>query len=471
MASIEVTDTGITVRTVEENVAEYEAILREELGSDLALAPETAEGQLATVAALKVSEVSERINAMANGFSRERAVGQQLDDMFSPLDILRLPGSPSTVTLTVTGAATTVIPAGSRVANSQGVEFATVEAVTIPAGGSASVDARAVNQDGTERVGPTAAAAGSLTTIRNRITGWTSVTNAAAAVLGENEESDGAFRVTGYLRTAQWAAGSRHAIRAALYEARAYRQRLVVNDTEDAFVRGGWRVGRGGVLAVVQGGTATDLTRAMLSRRGAGTPIYTAIIGGAADEDDLGMINNGTISFAGTEYTGLDLSSAATPAARAAALTALIDPITVHHDGTRYIAIFLYRPGTNQAFDAGDVATDFGLAPAVATAAPGPFVRPVERSLGVTLTVDARPQFPADGLDRIRDAIVVAVRSWGIGASAVREDLLVAAGSVPGTRISNLAMTSGSTTLGEADPVDLATFWQIEPSAIIITQS
>lgn len=95
----------------------------------------------------------------------------------------------STVTLTITGTPGTVITAGSRAGiPSTATAFATTATVTIPAGSSITVDAQAT------LIGALTAPAGTLTQILTPIAGWASVTNAADAVVGTDQETDAAFR-------------------------------------------------------------------------------------------------------------------------------------------------------------------------------------------------------------------------------------------------------------------------------------
>lgn len=95
----------------------------------------------------------------------------------------------STTPLTITGTAGTLIPAGSQVSipNTQTI-FATTADLTIPVGGSGTVAAQAT------ATGPLTAPAGTLTNIVTPIAGWTSVTNAADAVVGRDAETDADFR-------------------------------------------------------------------------------------------------------------------------------------------------------------------------------------------------------------------------------------------------------------------------------------
>jgi uncharacterized phage protein gp47/JayE len=98
----------------------------------------------------------------------------------------------SKVTASVTLNAGITLPAGSeaRVPGAS-VEFATDVSVT-NGGGSPAVLPVAMTATGT---GPTVANAASLTEIVTPVSGWTAVTNATDAVLGQDDESDTALRL------------------------------------------------------------------------------------------------------------------------------------------------------------------------------------------------------------------------------------------------------------------------------------
>ena len=87
-----VTAEGIEPTTLQGYIDALETAFRTAIGSDLDLAPETPQGQLIGTLALTLTEVDEALVAVANGASRNRALGIQLDDLGSLLGIPRLEG-------------------------------------------------------------------------------------------------------------------------------------------------------------------------------------------------------------------------------------------------------------------------------------------------------------------------------------------------------------------------------------------
>lgn len=87
-----VTSEGIEATTLQGYIDALEATFRSALGSDLDLSPETPQSQLIGTLALTLAEVNEALVAVANGMSRSRAIGSQLDDLGSLLGVPRLEG-------------------------------------------------------------------------------------------------------------------------------------------------------------------------------------------------------------------------------------------------------------------------------------------------------------------------------------------------------------------------------------------
>ena len=87
-----VTAQGIEPTTLQGYIEALEAAFRSALGQDLDLAPETPQSQLIGTLALTLTEMDEALVAVANGTSRNRALGAQLDDLGSLLGVERSPG-------------------------------------------------------------------------------------------------------------------------------------------------------------------------------------------------------------------------------------------------------------------------------------------------------------------------------------------------------------------------------------------
>ena len=188
MATFGLTAEGFNRKRLADIKAEKEAAFKLIFGENINLNPQSNFGQIIGIESESEALVWELAEFVYNAFYPNTAQGVQLSNLVTLNGIERRSATFSKVELTLTGVDGTIIPAGSLVSipnNSE--QFATDLDVTI-ASGTATVDATAVNS------GPVIALAGSITTIDTPIFGWQTVTNAADATEGTNEETDAELR-------------------------------------------------------------------------------------------------------------------------------------------------------------------------------------------------------------------------------------------------------------------------------------
>jgi hypothetical protein len=119
----------------------------------------------------------------------DSAEGVAQDNLNRLRGAVRNPARFSTAGVTLSGTPATSITAGSIVGiGSDGEQWAIDTTVVIGGGGSVAGTVTAVNS------GPIEAAIGAINTIITGIAGWTGVTNAAEATLGEDVETDTDYR-------------------------------------------------------------------------------------------------------------------------------------------------------------------------------------------------------------------------------------------------------------------------------------
>lgn len=463
--AITVNAQGVQASSLEEAQTETQADFRTIFGDELAQDPQTPQGQLAGLMALLEADVGEVAVRLGNAVSVDHAAGVALFALGSLLDVRRISGRRSQVTATLTGVNGANVPAGSRARTTAGDEFRTLADVVLASTG-VTVDMESVDE------GPVVAAAGTLTQIVTVIPGWETITNASDAVVGRTLQTEQEYRAAYETRTAHSAVGPLAALRAALVEALAGKNEVVENTDSAGAVIGQWPVGRNAILVVAESGTDADITRAVETHRGLGCGTMAGIVGATPNETALAAVTDGTVTWNGTDYTGLNLSSATTPAQRAAALTTLlaadpVPPTVVAVDGL-YIAAFRWHPGRTPNFGTGAVETAFGLAAGAAAYPAGPFVRPRARPLTVTLAVTRQPGFPADGLNLIRSAVTNVVNGYGIGEQLWLNDLLSAAEGVGGTRVTSATVQHNSTDVsGVVVPFD--GLWTLPAANLTVT--
>lgn len=168
------------------------------------------DGQYASIMAQLIDELGQALQSVADARSINNAQGRQLDDLCELTGTVRDAATYSTAPVTLAGTSGTVIPAGSLVENSTtGSRWVLQDAVTLASGtGSGTVQA--------QTAGAVQAEAGQIDTIVSGVTGWDTVTNASAAVVGSERETDQALRLRRLVELQGAGAGSANAIRAAV---------------------------------------------------------------------------------------------------------------------------------------------------------------------------------------------------------------------------------------------------------------
>ena len=334
MAIIVVDSTGIRAASLSDILEDLQERFRASAGGDLALSPQTPQMQWISIESALQSETNEALVELGQVLDVDHAGGALLDEHGALLDIRRNVATRSRVTATLTGVAGTGVTAGSRAKTDPGGdEFRTLTDVVLSPSG-VSVDMEAVE------TGPVAADAGTLTEIVTIIPGWETITNPEAAALGQDRQSDDAYRATYQDRTAHSSTGPIPALEGAATEALATDRRVVENNTNVAKVVQEWTINPHAILAILEGGSTHDMRRAVENHRGMGAATMTAIRGGMpASEATLLAITNGTVKWGGVDYTGLDLSSLSGPTVVFAGATGRVTAIVVTAGGSGYTSV------------------------------------------------------------------------------------------------------------------------------------
>lgn len=165
-------------------VAQYQSIY----GADAYLGNDSQDGQFIGIIAQAISDCNSAAVAAYNAYSPTTAQGNGLSSNVKINGLTRIPGSFSTVTLTIVGIVGTIITNGIA-QDSNGNSWALPSTVTIPAAGTINVVATCTT------IGAIAANISTVTIVQTPTYGWQSVTNAAAAVPGNGTETDAALRV------------------------------------------------------------------------------------------------------------------------------------------------------------------------------------------------------------------------------------------------------------------------------------
>jgi hypothetical protein len=161
-----------------------------ELGPEVSTGDHTVLGMHLESVSIELSFLYDLLEDIVAAWDPDGAEGIQQDNLNRLRGAVRNPARNSTAIVTCGGVNGTIIPAGSIVSiGSDGERWTTNVQVTIPVGLSVDVAVTA------ENTGAIDAAIGAINTIVTTISGWNTVTNAAAAELGEDVESDADYRL------------------------------------------------------------------------------------------------------------------------------------------------------------------------------------------------------------------------------------------------------------------------------------
>ncbi len=351
----------------------------------------------------RAAELWELAEVVVSSQDRDKATAAALDALLLLQGSFRLDAIPSSVTLTLTGTPTTVVPSSSRASvTSNGKNFvvqqdgtiASVPAWTVSnayaledrvtnstrvyhcitagtsagSGGPTTTDPDITDGtvhwrylgEGTGAVdaeakaaetGAIVAVSGEITVIETAVGGWQSVINLQDADLGYDTQTDEAFRITSEEEQSQFGAGTADAIRAEIRRVPGVTSVTVFANTTDT-TDGDGLPGHS-VEALVRGGDDALIAAALLKQVAAADATYGNVSSVATDSEGV----NHTMSFS----------------------------------------------------------------------------RPVEINIGVKITLVKDPsKYPADGDDQVKDAIVTYGDAQSTGRDAVSSAILAQAFKVAG---------------------------------------
>lgn len=264
MSSAYIDDTGIHIPTYDETLATLVAKYKAIFGEDLYLEADAQEYQMLAMFALALQDAYDLARSVYNSYSPQTAQGAGLSNAVTINGLTRRPASHSTVDLTLTGQAGTVITGGVA-QDVAGQKWDLPASVTIPLAGEVTVTATA--QD----AGAVQAASGEVSAIATPTRGWQAVTNALAATPGTEVETDAALRQRQRLSTALPSQTVLDGIEGALASLTGVtRCRCYENDADSTDARG---IPAHSVAVVVEGGDTDTIAQVIASKKtlGAGT--------------------------------------------------------------------------------------------------------------------------------------------------------------------------------------------------------
>jgi len=262
--SVTVDATGIHAPDFGTVLAGVQAKFRSIYGDDIYLDPSSSDGQWVAAIALMIHDCNMACLATWANFSPLTAVGVGLSSMVKINGIRRIAATYSTcvVTLTGVGAPNTVIHNGIIADVNSGQTWALPDVVTIDVSGTVAVTATCTSP------GPITAAPGDLSVIQTPVSGWQTVSNAAAATEGTDAESDGALRTRQAQSTQLPSLTVEGAILANVEDVDGVQHAAIyTNNTGSTDTNG---IAAHSFAVVVSGGDAVEIATAIMRAKGPG---------------------------------------------------------------------------------------------------------------------------------------------------------------------------------------------------------
>jgi len=261
-----ITDNGYVLKTQNEYFEE-ERQLYLDIDPSWNLDPSTPDGLKLAHDAELFSQMDEVALAAYNSKNPNAARGVELNIIGSITGAFRREGTPSTVTLTLTGTPTTIVPSGSLVESVvDKTQWATNTDIVIQSSGSVNVGATCTT------IGAIPASIGTITRIVNTVAGWQGVTNTTIATVGTDEERDSEFRIRRANTVSRPGNNQVDSMRAALWSLTDVTAvRILENDTNTTDSDG---VPAKSIAVLVQGGDSADIANAMYLKKSPGVGLH-----------------------------------------------------------------------------------------------------------------------------------------------------------------------------------------------------
>ena len=245
-----------------------EADLNSAFGGNLLFDGSTPEDQIATSQTAIVGDSNNQQLAVFNGVDPAFATGRLQDGIGRIYFLSRAPATSTAVACTCTGAATTVIKAGSIAQAADGNLYYSTANGTISGGGTVSINFACA------ATGPIACPAGSLNAIYSGPGGWNSVVNPADGVLGSNVETAQQFEARRESAVQGNSLGSIGAIIGAVAKVPNVLDYWgYTNNTASPVTVSGVTIAANAIYISVEGGTDLAVAQAILSKKGPGAPM------------------------------------------------------------------------------------------------------------------------------------------------------------------------------------------------------
>ncbi|MEY0024321.1 baseplate J/gp47 family protein [Providencia rettgeri] len=256
--SATITDTGLLIPTDDE-------ILRGRLADMVSVMPAGAssslsspQGQLAVSDTAIISNVYSSLNEIINGINPDFASGRFQDAIGRIYFLERKAATATVVTALCTGRKGAVIPSGAMAITDDKTIYKTINDFVIPNSGQIDVEFYCTETGGNQ------CAIGELNTIYTAVSGWDSIYNNYAGVIGSEEESRFSFEVRRRESVARNSRNQDGSIRAAILDLDSVVDCYVwSNRTSSSIVKDGYSILPHSLYCCVYGGKDEDIANAI----------------------------------------------------------------------------------------------------------------------------------------------------------------------------------------------------------------
>lgn len=258
-------DNGITIDSLLEWKATLDAIY-------LAIDPEwnidsnTLDGQVIAAFAEMLANVDEAILDSYNAADPDKAIGVALDAILELSNISRRQATYSTAVVQLTGVASTVVSAGTKIENAVTGTKWSLDAPVVLTGGADDANVTC------DTVGAQTAGIGELTKIATPVNGLQSVNNSASAIVGQNEMTDTEARIYRENTISNPGSNSAESIYAAVALVTGVSQVAIYNNRTASVDSNGLPARSFSVI--VNGGADADIAQAIYNKLPPGPAMY-----------------------------------------------------------------------------------------------------------------------------------------------------------------------------------------------------
>lgn len=259
-----VTEQGFITKSVAEITANLNSRFTAVFGTQFDVSPTSADGQCIGIMAEVLGDIWEKAEGAYNAYNPADTFGIGLDKVVELNGVTRITNRPTSVAISFTGTAGTVVPAGYIVKTDDGLGFATVALAVLPA----IVTARCTTQGAIKIV------AGDVHKLTTAIPGLTGATNLEPGIPGIVKEEDPALRARRENSTISRGTNSVDAIYEAVRALNLPYIAIIENRT-DAVVDG---IPAKSFLTVVEGGTPQEVSKAIYDNKPQGANAFGSIV-------------------------------------------------------------------------------------------------------------------------------------------------------------------------------------------------